>query len=393
MKFRPLSTPAALVLISILAAPAMAAPYSAGDILMGFVATDGASASETLIVNLGAGSSFRDRFDSSTPLPDFKNIGTRLASQFGEFWYDSPTLRVNIYGATGADAIGDTLVSQDPFQTIYVSRGRAAAATSIPLTSQNVTGISAMTGACLKINATTNAFGQPGVTVDAAGVAVMPDSLANTIDEFTRPAVNSAFDVFGSGIDQSFATGNRGTLAGTEAEAVLDLYRIQGRNDVAGQYHEGGTLRQGVYKGTFTLSKTGSISYHITGTSTPPVTSGFATWAVSKGLPANLPVTDDRDQDNIPALVEYALDLNPLAFNSLPTPVAGVDGLLFSYTKGTAASADTKISYQIEASSQLSSGWAALPPVTNTTAEISALLPAADPSGRNFARLRITQAP
>jgi hypothetical protein len=218
----------------------------------------------------------------------------------------------------------------------------------------------------------------------------MADSLPNTIDEFTRPGVSVAFGAFSSGTDQIFAAGNRGTLAGVgDLEAILDFYRIQGRNDAPGQYGAGAAVRQGVYKGTFTLTSSGSISYHVSATAT--AASGFSTWAVSKGLPANLSDTDDRDLDNIPALVEYALDLNPNAFSTLPDPTPAAGGLQMTYAKGSAAAADVKITYQIQSSSSLS-GWTNLATTTNNSTQVSALLPANDPSGKLFGRLKINRA-
>jgi hypothetical protein len=396
MIMKPATAPflfASSSILALLATSAVAAPWTVGDLLMGFVAEAGQGANETLVVNLGAAASFRDRFDTNSPRLNFKNIGTQLAAQFstpGLNWYERTDLRVNLYGSTAADTIGDDLLNLDPFTTIYVARARAAVTTAPLANSQNVTGAGAQQTATSRIVSTCQAYSSPSVTADAAGVAIMPDSLANTIDEFTRPAAAAAFGAFSNGTDQVFSLGNRGSLPAVgDLEAILDFYRIQGRNDVSGQYGSGNPVRQGVYKGTFTLTSSGSISYNVVATTT--AASGFSTWAVSKGLPANLADADDRDVDGIPALVEYALDLNPNASSTLPAPVPVAGGLQLAYPKGTAAAADSKITYQIESSSTLS-GWANLAPASNNSTQISALLPANDPSGRLFGRLKVNRA-
>ncbi len=89
--------------------------------------------------------------------------------------------------------------------------------------------------------------------------------------------------------------------------------------------------------------------------------------------------------------MEYALDLNPLAFNTLSEPVANAGGLLLSYSKGAAAAADSQITYAIESSATLTDTWTPLATVTNNSTQISAVIPANDPSGRRFGRLRVTK--
>ena len=89
--------------------------------------------------------------------------------------------------------------------------------------------------------------------------------------------------------------------------------------------------------------------------------------------------------------MEYGLDLNPLSFSSLPAPVDAPGGQLLTYNKGTAAATDSKITYVIETSAALSGSWSPLTPITNNSNQISALIPANDPSGRLFGRLRVTK--
>lgn len=237
---------------------ASGAAYSTGDLLLGFVATSGQGVDETLVVNLGPASAFRDGFDSGASQINFKNIGAQLSAQFSATWYDRTDLRINLFGATAPDTVGDDLISLDPFQTVYVSRSRLLpTGNTAP---QNVATATAMTTATSRIGVTSNVYAAS--TADGVGVSIIPDSLPNTLDEFTRPSVSASFGTFSSGIDQIFTAGSWGNYPNVGAvEAALDLYRIQGRNDAPGQYGEGDAVRAGTYKGTFTISNTGDISF------------------------------------------------------------------------------------------------------------------------------------
>lgn len=367
-----------------------AAPYTAGDLLLGFVAGEGAGADQTLIVNLGPTSGFRDAFDSGANKLDFTNVGSRLAAQFGAGWHERANLYVSLFGAANSSVTASTLFNGDPARTVYTSQARGSAGTlgSADSGGWNVPSNTAMTdaaGAIISI-----AAGYTKATADAQAAALISTDAANTLDEYTRPVTSLSFGSFNGGVEQAFAAGSWGALGDAGAvEAALDLYRIQARNNVTGQYGTGVPIRQGVYKGTITISQTGSVSFIAKGVAT---TDGFSAWTAGKGLPAGVAADDDRDHDGIPLLTEYALDLNPLAADTLPAPVAVEGGVRLSFTKGTAASADTKITYQIETSSNPGGDWTVLGTAAGTATEISGVLPSGSPSGRLFGRLKITKA-
>ena len=373
--------------------PLGAAPYADGDLLMGFV-TASSGSEDTLIARLGTAASFRDGFDGGTSQINFATIGTQLNTLYSPAggdtpWYNRPDLYVSIFAATGSNTEGSELFGRDPYRTIYVSRSRSATnsvAGSARSTAWTLGTNAGMTTGSSQINVTGGRYFLS--TADPGGVAIIAKSEPNTLDQFTRPTTNVSFGAFSGGVEQTLTATTWGTLgaAGT-VEAALDLYRLQAVNDIPGQYGAGNAVRSGVYKGTFTINQSGQISFIAAGAA-----SGFNAWAISKGLPGGVATSDDRDSDNIPALVEYGLDLNPLAFSSLPAPTLGAGGLQFAFTKGAAAAADPQISFQIEASSQLASGWSLLTPTTNNSSQISALLPSNDPSGRLFGRLKVVKA-
>lgn len=371
-----------------------AAPYTKGDLFLGFVAASGTGSTSSVMVNLGPASGFRDSFDSGTNKLNIIAIGTQLSAQFGANWYERPELYVSLFGTTDQSGTSPTLYNGDPARTLYVSAARTGTGTAGSAESGgwSIETSAGMTDASSIIANCSLTFAGPDVTADAQRLAVIPNSFVNTIDEYTRPVSSASFGNFDGGIEQTFAAGSWGTLGDAGAvEAALDFYRLQARKDVAGQYGSELVNRLGVFKGTFTISQSGAVSFIAKGDAPPA--GGFDNWAVNKGLPTGVATSDDRDNDGITALTEYALDLNPLAFDSLPAPTVGDGGALtLTYTKGTAAAADARITYQIEASSTLNADWVALTPTVNDTTKISAVLSPADVPGKRFARLKITQA-
>ncbi|MEO8617537.1 MAG: autotransporter-associated beta strand repeat-containing protein, partial [Luteolibacter sp.] len=143
--------------------------------------------------------------------------------------------------------------------------------------------------------------------------------------------------------------------------------------------------------GTFASVPSGySVSYspaQATLTHTGGV-SNYASWANSNGIPGE-PASGDFDHDGLSNLVEYALGKNPTVSSQPPGTFSG--GVL-SFTKGTAAIANSDVSYVIEGSINLVS-WA--PVVTqnapNISPDISYTLPTGLP--KEFARLKVTQTP
>lgn len=99
----------------------------------------------------------------------------------------------------------------------------------------------------------------------------------------------------------------------------------------------------------------------------------------------------DSDNDGIPNLVEYALDLD---FTASDGSAGSFDGSLLSFTKRGEAVTNGDVSYSIETSPNLLDPWTlvsyVLPDVNNGTT-ISYTLPTG--SGRIFARLVVTSTP
>ena len=234
-----------------------AASYAAGDLLMGFVAGGGQGASQTLVVNLGPASSFRNNFDSGVSQLNFKLIGSQLGVQFGNSWYDRTDLYISLFASTASDPIGDTLVFGDPFRTIYASRSRLTPSSSA--TAFSIASNTAITTTSSQMVAASGTYS--AAAADAFGIAIIPDA-ANTLDNYTKPTASNSFTNLSGGIEQAFAAGSWGTMgpAGV-VEAALDLQRLQAVNNVTGQYGFGETLRRGDFNGIFTVNQAGSVSF------------------------------------------------------------------------------------------------------------------------------------
>lgn len=268
--------PAAAVL---LCGSAHAATYSAGDLLLGFVAGGGQGSDSTLVVNLGSSAGYRDAFDSGTNNLSVVTIGSQLTTQFGANWYDRSDLYVSVIGVASASPTSSALFNGDPARTTYVSQARTSEGTAGSANSGgwSVASNTAMTDAAGGIQGVGNRYLQS--TADALNVAVISDTDANTLDEFTQPATNVSFGAFNGGIEFTFGTGSWGSLANGPVEAALDLYRVQARSNISGQYGEGEAIREGAYAGSFTIGQDGAVSYLATAVPEPGAISmlGLAT--------------------------------------------------------------------------------------------------------------------
>jgi hypothetical protein len=131
------------------------------------------------------------------------------------------------------------------------------------------------------------------------------------------------------------------------------------------------------------------IENHYNGNSVALVkNSPFDAWATAKGIPGAAFAADGPDRDGIANGVEYALGLNPTAFDALPvlTPAAG--DFTWTLPKGPEAAVDPGIGYFFETSGNLS-GWTKVPPTSQDGTSFSFLLPGGQ--GRQFARIVIDQ--
>lgn len=120
----------------------------------------------------------------------------------------------------------------------------------------------------------------------------------------------------------------------------------------------------------------------------PPIPSGFGSWAEINEITEG--EGGDDDKDGIINLVEYALGLDPQSGD--PSPGTFTGGTL-QFTKGPEAKVAEDVVYKIETSTSLAiDSWAEVA-ATETANDISFTLPANEPGGKLFGRLKVTKKP
>jgi len=267
--------------ISAAAANAQNTFHAPSDLVLTFQNPGGATgATQTATIALGNVSTiFRDGglFTSI-------NIASTLSNTFGSTWYDTSTLWAGAVGFRGTSATATTLLDSDPGQTIYVSKARTSVGTAgsansaisnIPLNSGT-----SITSAIGQVKNQMETVGTTAQFVQATGASFIDDN-----NPFSSPGVqNAAYSNISGGVQGAFGAGNLGSnvlgASGT-VELALDLYRIQTRNDVAGQYGFGAAVNSGSYLGTLTINQAGDVNF-----SAVPEPSTYALAAIATGVMA-----------------------------------------------------------------------------------------------------------
>lgn len=239
--------------------------YAPGDLVLGFQNPGGATgADQTVLVNLGnTATVFRD---ASSNLIDITNIGALLSATFGANWANETTLHMTAVGIWGTSALANTLQNGDPNRTLYLGKPRdvlgtiGAAGSSAPGVANTTDATTASSGAFSVGNSL-----EQNSALSAAALELSLSSLDNQ-NPFISPGVQGpAYSVFGGGLQDRFEIGSQfADFAGLgPVEGALDLYRLQTRNNIAGQFDQGGTILSGVYQGSLVLESNGDVSYVI----------------------------------------------------------------------------------------------------------------------------------
>jgi serralysin len=135
--------------------------------------------------------------------------------------------------------------------------------------------------------------------------------------------------------------------------------------------------------GRLGIGKVTGSDFTLMGASNP---NHYAAWAIASGI-AGQAASDDFDKDGISNLLEYALGLDPTAYNGAPGTFSG--GIL-SFNKGPEASANGDVIYRIEQSDDLT-WWSPATPTVDDDETISCALSTG--GTRKFLRLKITLVP
>jgi hypothetical protein len=319
--FRSLSL-YAVPLILVLPASAQTLTVAPGDLLMGFyeVTAEGTGVgSNTYVLNLGAGSTWRE---NTTATVTVGNIKADLDDAFGTGWQENPLLRVGIVGVVG---ITDPVTVGDPSRTVYYSQ--AAAAFAAGATNPLVLSASQMGSASTQIKTFSTATNGSATAINPAGTKIA-SSANNNYASFLPPVATTSFGISPSP-NTSFGTGTIGSAGSYQVEASLDVYRLlfttSGADLTAGLSSGNAVARNGQYIGTFTVDAAGNVRMD---RPAPAVASGYEAWATANNLSGDNRLPDrDPDFDGLPNAVEFVVGGLPASRNDAPlAPAVGVAG-------------------------------------------------------------------
>jgi hypothetical protein len=237
--------------------------HAPSDLVLHFQNPGGSvGSSQTMIIALGNVSTF---FRSGAPntYTNLINIGSQLSTTFGSTWYEQTTLWAGAVGFRGTSDTLPNLYDLDPNRTIYATAKRDSVGTvgAANSTAPSITNDATMTSTVNSINGVKGNLEalQPD---NAVGVFPTSSSFVDDRNPFLGANQSTAYTGFPNGVQDNFFVGNLGSFgtAGT-VELALDLYRLQARNDISGQYGFGDPVRQGQFLGTITIDQTGQVGF------------------------------------------------------------------------------------------------------------------------------------
>ena len=286
-KLRVLALAAGSLAITMAGANAANSSYTAGDLVLYFQQEGGTN---TVYADLGNASTV---FRGTATGPDaanslnLVNLNTQLTAAFGSGWATATNLYMGVAAYMGTNSLSGTPMSNgDPQRTLYVGASRAGAGTvgTANSTGYTVNNDTAMTTGATGIQGMLAPFADStGANGYNAAAVVSPTSVSQIDDKnpFSSPGIQgTAFGVFGGGVQQVGGTIASGTSFGSVSNVAfaMDLYRIEAKNNVAGQVGNGETPRVGTYEGTLTLNNSGSVSFQ---TSAVPEPSTYALFGIT----------------------------------------------------------------------------------------------------------------
>jgi hypothetical protein len=239
--------------------------YTPGDMVLFFQNPGGIIGSTNqLFASLGnTATVFRDAAPGSVS-GSLININSQLTSAFGAGWASETTLYGGLGGVWGTSTLGTQLQNGDPQRTIYTSQQRSSIGTA---GAQNSVGYSVSADGTMSAIANSvtgqNNILEVNATSAAAVVPFNPASLATSIAN-QNPANGNGWNnnIPAPGVQQQGQAGDFGSFGTiSNVEFMWDVYRIQARDNIAGQYGFGDGIRQSEYLGTVTLNSAGDVGF------------------------------------------------------------------------------------------------------------------------------------
>lgn len=261
-----------------LAQPVIPSSPRTASLVLGFQNPGGATGSTQIVyVNLGNVNWYRGphaSYTGTTASPGsfttITNIGSLLSAQFGSSWFDTTTLWVSAMAARGVSSLDSTtLQTGDPALTFYAGRQRSVLGTpgEVSSTPIVVAGVSQSQARIqvLRNELTGTIVGDdgPATKVLTTGTSFLEED--GYLEIFSAAGLQLQSPAFGDiagGIQGNFGAGSLGTFGSAGSiELAMDLFRVQNRNDLTGQFGAGTANNLGLYLGTITINSAGDVGY------------------------------------------------------------------------------------------------------------------------------------
>jgi hypothetical protein len=260
--------------------------YTAGDLVLFFQNPNGTTGSDQQVfASLGnTATTFRQAFVDQANLVNIININSQLTTAFGAGWANTTTLYGGAGGVWGnSGSLSSALQNGDPNRTLYTTERRSTVGT---VGSQNSVGYAigsdgAMTAIANSMIGQNNIL-EVGALTAAAVIPVAP-APQQTI-ALNNPVGGNGWNnnIPGNKVQQAGQAGNYGAFGSiNNVEFMWDLFRIQAKNNISGQYGQGDPNRQSEYLGTLVLDSSGDVSFQ---TNAVPEPGTWAAAAIAAGL-------------------------------------------------------------------------------------------------------------
>ncbi len=260
--------------------------YTPGDLVLFFQNPNGTTGSDQQVfASLGnTATTFRQAFVDQANLVNIININSQLTTAFGAGWANTTTLYGGAGGVWGnSGSLSIALQNGDPNRTLYTTERRSTVGT---VGSQNSVGYAigsdgAMTAIANSMIGQNNIL-EVGALTAAAVIPVAP-APQQTI-ALNNPVGGNGWNnnIPGNKVQQAGQAGNYGAFGSiNNVEFMWDLFRIQAKNNISGQYGQGDPNRQSEYLGTLVLDSSGNVSFQ---TNAVPEPGTWAAAAIAAGL-------------------------------------------------------------------------------------------------------------
>jgi hypothetical protein len=266
-KLRALALAAGSLAITMAGANAANSFYAPGDLVL-FFQQDGGT--QTVYANLGnAATLYRGAATGAaggTNSLNFLDLSSTLSTAFGAGWASDTSLYAGLAGVWGTSNTLGNLQDGDPQRTLYVSAARSGVGTIGQANSSPadmvLAGNSALTTAATGIQTQNNILENSYAT--AVAQSPVGTSQIDNQNTFSLGIQNAAFNSsVAGGVQQKGSAGVFSASFGDagSTEFALDLYRFQGRDNIATQVGFGEGLRLGTYEGTVSVGTDGQVSF------------------------------------------------------------------------------------------------------------------------------------